>query len=674
MASIPATLADSNPDDARAHAQFTASLRIVGTMTVGGIFYGFMTTTAALCAHSLVQTRQSRSRRHLAFLLVYICVLWAAGTVLIGGMSGTCIDTFVVHASTSLESPYMQDPALGGSTMIASIAYWVILMLSDGMMIWRFKVIWATSSLSRYLIAVPIAFYLSASILGFFTYVIFGTRPLIAGPSNVNPRLIAAMMMSSFILNIYITGLIAGRLFLYRRRFKVNWGSPDEKHYTSIGPILLESYLPLTIFTIPYFVTYLLNNPALFMTTAILSQMQISAPLMVMLRVSRGVSWDFSPSPQSVEDTINRALEAHDLWAVHAELVHDHASSLHQASIVRLPPPLTALLSLKRVLSPWGMASTSSTPADSDPDQARAQAAFTASLRVIGSMTVGGTFYGFMSTAAALCAHSLIQTRQSRSQRSLAFLLVYVGTLWLAGTALVAGMSGITIETYVIHASTSLESPYMQDLAPGGFTTASDIPFWIICMLSDGMMVWRFKVVWSMSRFYRYLMVGPVILWSGTSILGFFAFIIYSNLPVTANNCTINLYLVAGMFVSSFCLNVYVTALIAGRLYLYRRRFKENWGSPDSRHYSSMGVILIESYVPLTICTIPLLATYLTNHPAEFMVALILGEMQIIAPLVVMIRVSRGVAWDSSTAPQSLEDAVDRMIEAHELRTAQEVV
>ncbi|EIW84746.1 hypothetical protein CONPUDRAFT_162094 [Coniophora puteana RWD-64-598 SS2] len=320
------------------------------------------------------------------------------------------------------------------------------------------------------------------------------------------------------------------------------------------------------------------------------------------------------------------------------------------------------------------MASASSTLTDSDPDQVRAQAAFTANLRIIGSMTIGGAFYGFMSTAAALCAHSLIQTRQSRSRKHLVFLLAYVGTLWLAGTTAIVGMSGIVIETYVIHASTSLESPYVQNLAPGGFTMVADIPFWIICMLSDGMMVWRFKVVWSMSHFYRYLIAAPVILYLGTSILGFLAFIVFGNHPVTAGNDTYNLYLVTTMFISSFCLNVYITAFIAGRLFLYRRRFKANWGSPDTSHYSSMGSILIESYIPLTICTIPFLATYLLNHPAEYMAALILGEMQIIAPLVVMIRVSRGVAWGSSTAPQSLEDVVDRMIEAHELRTVQGAV
>ncbi|EIW74181.1 hypothetical protein CONPUDRAFT_85937 [Coniophora puteana RWD-64-598 SS2] len=315
------------------------------------------------------------------------------------------------------------------------------------------------------------------------------------------------------------------------------------------------------------------------------------------------------------------------------------------------------------------MASTSTTPAYTNSDQARAQAAFTASLRIAGSMTVGGAFYGFMSTAAALCAHSLIQTRQSRSRKQLTFLLAYVGTLWLAGTAVVVGMAGVAIDAYVIHASTSLQSPYVQNLAPGGFTSVADIPLWIICMLSDGMMVWRFKVVWSMSRFYRYLLAAPIILYLGTSILGFLAFVVFSKLPVTAgDSTTFNVYLVTAMFLSSFCLNVYITAFIAGRLFLYRRRFKANWGMPGSRHYSSMGTILIDSYVPLTVCTVPFLATYLINNPAEYMVAVILGEMQIIAPLVVMIRVSRGVAWDSSMASESLEDAVDRMIEAQSLR------
>ncbi|EIW80631.1 hypothetical protein CONPUDRAFT_82780, partial [Coniophora puteana RWD-64-598 SS2] len=274
-----------------------------------------MSTTAALCVHSLIETRQCRSRRHLAFLLAYVGTLWAAGTVLIGGISAVWVDMFVYHASSALASPQAQTPAPGGASAVGNTAYWVILMLTDGMMIWRFKVVWFNSRFYRYLVSVPILCYLGILIPGFFVFVIFSNHPIWAG-NIVNEDLITAIFSSSFCLNIYVTALIAGRLFLYRRRFKANWGSPDTMHYTSMGSMLIESYLPLTVFTILFFVTYLLNNPARYMTTSVLGQMQITAPLMVMLRVSRGIAWDSSTTPRSIEVAIDRALQVHEERAV----------------------------------------------------------------------------------------------------------------------------------------------------------------------------------------------------------------------------------------------------------------------------------------------------------------------------------------------------------------------
>jgi len=262
-------------------AQFAASLQIIGSMTVGGVFYGFMTVTAAMCFWSLLQTRQRWSSRQLTLLLAYVGALWAAGTVMIGGISQGAINTFVYN---------------------------------DGMMLWRFKVIWSTSRLWRYLIAAPVLFYLSAALCGFFGAIVFGRRSVFGANDTTTHYLITLMFIGSFALNLYVAILVAGRLFAYRRRFRANWGSPHTKHYTSMGAMLVESYFILALFTVAFVVTYLLNSPAQYMTAALFGQMQITAPLLVMLRVSRGVAWG-PTTPASVGSVVDRALEAHDLRA-----------------------------------------------------------------------------------------------------------------------------------------------------------------------------------------------------------------------------------------------------------------------------------------------------------------------------------------------------------------------
>jgi len=131
------------------------------------------------------------------------------------------------------------------------------------------------------------------------------------------------------------------------------------------------------------------------------------------------------------------------------------------------------------------------------------------------------------------------------------------------------------------------------------------------------------------------------------------------------------------MLVISLALNIYVTLLIAGRLFAYRHRFKANWGSPHTKHYTSMGTMLVESYLVLALCTVAFVVVYSLDSLVQYMMAAILSQVQIIAPLMVMIRVSRGIAWEA-TVPGSLaasvEDAVDRALQAHDARISQLVV
>ncbi|EIW86127.1 hypothetical protein CONPUDRAFT_114263 [Coniophora puteana RWD-64-598 SS2] len=295
-----------------AAAQFAASLQIIGTMTVGGVFYGFMTVTAAMCFWSLLQTRQRWSSRQLALLLAYVGALWAAGTVMMGGISQGSINTFVYNGARALESPYAQAPAVGSTTLVVDTTWWIVRLLTDGMMLWRFKVIWSTSRLWRYLIVAPVLFYLSAALCGFLAAIVFSRRSVFNASDTTTHDLITSMFITSFALNLYVTVLVAGRLFAYRRRFRANWGSPHTKHYTSMGAMLVESYLILALFTIAFVVTYLLNSPAQYMAATVFGQMQITAPLLVMLRVSRGVAWG-STTPASVGSVVDRALGAHDL-------------------------------------------------------------------------------------------------------------------------------------------------------------------------------------------------------------------------------------------------------------------------------------------------------------------------------------------------------------------------
>ncbi|EIW83639.1 hypothetical protein CONPUDRAFT_150710 [Coniophora puteana RWD-64-598 SS2] len=328
------------------------------------------------------------------------------------------------------------------------------------------------------------------------------------------------------------------------------------------------------------------------------------------------------------------------------------------------PPssPPTALSPHTMLVKTRGITPTPSILDGSNPDLA-AEARFTASIEIIGSMTVGGMFYGFATATAGICAYTLIQSRQPRSRRRLAFLLAYIGVIWAAGTLDLAGVTWGRVCAIVYHPSESLSTPDPQDYGPQAIGFVTNIAYWLILLLSDAMMIWRFQVVWSDSAFFRYLVIFPILCYLGVLVPGFFVFILFDDASIWWS-ATVGADLTTAVFLSSFCLNIYITTLISGRLILYRRRFKNYLGSPDAKHYTSYGAILVESYSPLSFCSIAFFVTYFTDNPAQYMLAEVQDQMQVTAPLLVMLRVSHGIAWDSSMTPQSVEAAVDRAVEA----------
>ncbi|EIW86055.1 hypothetical protein CONPUDRAFT_140790 [Coniophora puteana RWD-64-598 SS2] len=281
-------------------AEDSASLQITGELLIGGIFYGFMTAVAGICAHSIIQTRQRRTRRRLWLFLMYIAALWTLGTAEMGSITSVMIGTYVLHS---------QRPQVSPIRMVVNGAAWLAMLLGDGLMIWRFKVIWGSSQFFRYLVLPPVLLYLANVVIGVFTAIIFNmTGQDVWTDAEVSEeQFFTAYWMVSLSLNVYITTLIAGRLYAYRRRFEANIGSVHAMHYTSIGTMLVESCAALVMFTIVLAATYLTNNPAEYMICVVLVQVQIIVPLMVMIRISHGIAWDMT-TVSLVENAIDRAL------------------------------------------------------------------------------------------------------------------------------------------------------------------------------------------------------------------------------------------------------------------------------------------------------------------------------------------------------------------------------
>ncbi|EIW74549.1 hypothetical protein CONPUDRAFT_169926 [Coniophora puteana RWD-64-598 SS2] len=286
-------------------ALYLDSIRLVGATTIAGAFYGISTATAFLCLGTLVRTRSRFSTTRYAFFLCYVVMVWLCGTVFVAGQACEVQEAYVTHR-TFAEGPFVwgNKHQLRSLRVLVNVTYWVLVTLSDGLVVWRLKVIFSTSRWVRYLISLPVLLYLGMVVTG-----------LISWLSNTVPdqRILPAHSLASNIpplvltiaFNVISTTLMAGRLWRFRRRSrKILNPALHPNHFTNIAHILIESCALLTATSLVYMALSLVNHPGVYIMVTLLPQVQIIAPLLVLLRISQGIAWGATGEELSVSRSI----------------------------------------------------------------------------------------------------------------------------------------------------------------------------------------------------------------------------------------------------------------------------------------------------------------------------------------------------------------------------------
>ncbi|KAF9000984.1 hypothetical protein BDQ17DRAFT_644938 [Cyathus striatus] len=111
--------------------------------------------------------------------------------------------------------------------------------------------------------------------------------------------------------------------------------------------------------------------------------------------------------------------------------------------------------------------------------------------------------------------------------------------------------------------------------------------------------------------------------------------------------------------------NVLLTSLIVGRLLLFRYRIRKALGTQHGKEYVNVTTMLVESQALLGIGQLALLATILplqvprfpgletdstSNSPSSVVMYQIVGQLQVLSPVLLIYRVMQGKTYDSKTA------------------------
>ncbi|KAF9030273.1 hypothetical protein BJ165DRAFT_934341 [Panaeolus papilionaceus] len=272
-------------------------------------------------------------------------------------------------------------------------------------------------------------------------------------------------------------------------------------------------------------------------------------------------------------------------------------------------------------------------------------------VNLIASTTINGVAYGVVLTLYLICLHALFQQLRAGVRKNQAiFSGLYITVMFALGTVYCAVNSRITQLAYVNDRNFP-GGP--ADFAVFVFSTpiniAGAVAFFITSWMNDALLVWRLWVLYRGSRFSVPITSFAVILYLGTFSMGMVT-LIESVLPTQSFWSAIAVKFALAYYALTTSYTIVITSLMIARILLVRRAFIKATGRREyGTQYLSIAAMLIESSALYTIWGIIFLGLYIVNNPVQFIFLASLSEVQIIAPLLIIYRVSIGKAWQSDT-------------------------
>jgi len=280
------------------------------------------------------------------------------------------------------------------------------------------------------------------------------------------------------------------------------------------------------------------------------------------------------------------------------------------------------------------------------------------SINLVSSTTIASTAYGIMFTLYLICCYFLKARMAHRNERRRSiFLIWYITAMFVCGTIYTATTTQATADSYVYHADfpggPSTYNNMVLFSAPVGIINT--ISYVIANWLADALLLWRLIVLFQGLRGqYTALVVAlPALIYVGSLAMGFM-FIIQTSFPNGSLWANGQITFTLPYFVLSVSMSIITTGLMLGRILSYIRKIRVVLGKHQSTPYTSVSAILVESCALYATFSLIFVVLYAINHPIQFVFLSALANVQIIAPLLIIFRVSQNKAWNHQAVESTL--------------------
>ncbi|KAG8220623.1 hypothetical protein J3R82DRAFT_2881 [Butyriboletus roseoflavus] len=257
--------------------------------------------------------------------------------------------------------------------------------------------------------------------------------------------------------------------------------------------------------------------------------------------------------------------------------------------------------------------------------------------------------YGITAALYFLSFHLLTRAKNHVEFRKRLPLLIYITLSFVLGTIFMISLAAFTQMAFIDDRNyPGGPSAYENNMFSIPIDDTGNAAFVLSNWLSDALVVWRFKVIYQECRFPIWIVVFfPCLMLAGSVVMGIMFLIQVS---------TTNPYVTGGInftlpfFSLSLALNIILTIAIVLRLLTMRHRIVSVLGSKYGTQYTSITAMTIESASLYSAVSIAFLALFAIGNAVSQVFLQSLSQIQTIATLLIVFRISQGKGWTTETA------------------------
>jgi hypothetical protein len=226
------------------------------------------------------------------------------------------------------------------------------------------------------------------------------------------------------------------------------------------------------------------------------------------------------------------------------------------------------------------------------------------------------------------------------------FYVAYTSVLFVLATLYTAGNSQNAVIAYVDNRlfPGGPSQYYMEYMTGQMAMVMTDIVSLVIFWLTDALILWRFIVFYHKLPYARWIIPLPCAMYVSVLVL---STLVLQGEAGLGKIFYLSTNLLLAYYSLSLSLNVLTTVLIAARLYIHNKQLERVFGPRAGSPYMNLATILVESAALYGVWSFVFLMLCIKGSPGQIIFLGTMTQIQVIAPLLIILWIARGRAWGS---------------------------